>query len=198
MRPVSLFVRFAVVRSGLPVDRTAVRHADHRNPGGHRIPPRRLWCVADLDVTRSLVIPAAELSERFSRSSGPGGQGVNTADSRVELSWDVAGSAVLAETLRTRLLTNLSGRLVDGVLTVACQGQWCRTSYRGRGGYVSARLLQPISRSVPLAGRGTVFYPTCAAMRADHAAPIRLGRPGYRAALDRDHDGWACRYDRQR
>ena len=84
------------------------------------------------------------------------------------------------------------------LLTVACQGQWCRTSYRGRGGYVSARLLQPISRSVPLAGRGTVFYPTCAAMRADHAAPIRLGRPGYRAALDRDHDGWACRYDRQR
>lgn len=77
--------------------------------------------VDDLVATRSLVIPAAELSERFSRSSGPGGQGVNTADSRVELSWDIEGSAVLGPTVRTRLLANLAGRLVDGVLTVACQ-----------------------------------------------------------------------------
>ncbi|VXC31758.1 alternative ribosome rescue aminoacyl-tRNA hydrolase ArfB [Nocardioides sp. AX2bis] len=73
----------------------------------------------DLAVTRSLVIPAAELRERFSRSSGPGGQGVNTADSRVELSWDVAGSAVLTPTQRSRLLEHLAGRLVDGALTIA-------------------------------------------------------------------------------
>ena len=77
--------------------------------------------VDDLVVTRSLVIPAAELSERFSRSSGPGGQGVNTADSRVELSWDIVGSAVLTPEIRTRLLENLAGRLVDGVLTIARQ-----------------------------------------------------------------------------
>ncbi|MDZ4234765.1 MAG: peptide chain release factor-like protein, partial [Dietzia sp.] len=43
----------------------------------------------DLIVTRTLVVPASDLSERFSRSSGPGGQGVNTADSRVELSFDL-------------------------------------------------------------------------------------------------------------
>ncbi|QVT78264.1 Peptidyl-tRNA hydrolase ArfB [Nocardioides aquaticus] len=73
----------------------------------------------DLAVTRSLVIPAAELRERFSRSSGPGGQGVNTADSRVELSWDVAGSAVLTPTQRSRLLEHLAPRLVDGTLTLA-------------------------------------------------------------------------------
>lgn len=73
----------------------------------------------DLAVTRSLVIPAAELRERFSRSSGPGGQGVNTADSRVELSWDVAGSAVLTPTQRSRLLEQLAPRLVDGTLTLA-------------------------------------------------------------------------------
>lgn len=72
-------------------------------------------------MNRSLVIPAAELSERFSRSSGPGGQGVNTADSRVELSWDIAGSVVLAPALRARLMSNLAGRLVDGVITIACQ-----------------------------------------------------------------------------
>jgi len=72
----------------------------------------------DLTVTRSLVIPAGELRERFSRSSGPGGQGVNTADSRVELSFDVAGSPSIPDWLRPRLLERLSGRLADGVLTI--------------------------------------------------------------------------------
>lgn len=69
-------------------------------------------------VSRSLVVPAAELSERFSRSSGPGGQGVNTTDSRVELSFDVGGSAVFGETVRARVLLALAHRLVGGVLTV--------------------------------------------------------------------------------
>ncbi len=72
----------------------------------------------DLPVTRNLVIPGAELSERFSRSSGPGGQGVNTTDSRVELSYDVAAASLPAP-VRARLLDALAGRLVDGVLTVA-------------------------------------------------------------------------------
>jgi ribosome-associated protein len=43
-----------------------------------------------LRVSRTVMIPERELRWRFSRSSGPGGQGVNTADSRVELSFDVA------------------------------------------------------------------------------------------------------------
>lgn len=73
----------------------------------------------DLCVTDRLVIPASELRERFSRSSGPGGQGVNTADSRVELSYDIAASRVLADELRERVLDRLAGRLVDGVLTIA-------------------------------------------------------------------------------
>jgi len=73
----------------------------------------------DLRVSDRLVIPAAELSWRFSRSSGPGGQSVNTADSRVELSWDVAASEVLSPVLRERALDRLAGRLVAGVLTVA-------------------------------------------------------------------------------
>ena len=66
-----------------------------------------------------LDIPDAELVERFSRSSGPGGQSVNTTDSRVELSWDVARSVVLDDLQRARLLDRLRGRLVDGVLTIA-------------------------------------------------------------------------------
>jgi ribosome-associated protein len=72
-----------------------------------------------LTVNRSLVIPEGELRWRFSRSSGPGGQGVNTADSRVELSWDVAGSPSIGPTQRARALERLGTRLVDGVLTVA-------------------------------------------------------------------------------
>jgi ribosome-associated protein len=73
----------------------------------------------DLELTPDLVIPAGELSERFSRSSGPGGQGVNTADSRVELSFDLANTTVFPPHLLARALERLAGRLVDGVLTVA-------------------------------------------------------------------------------
>ncbi|MDW3846508.1 alternative ribosome rescue aminoacyl-tRNA hydrolase ArfB [Micromonospora aurantiaca] len=71
-----------------------------------------------LRVTDRLTVPAVELRERFSRSSGPGGQGVNTTDSRVELSFDLAGSPSVPETLRERALARLAGRLVGGVLTV--------------------------------------------------------------------------------
>lgn len=73
---------------------------------------------ADLPVTPSVTIPARELQWRFSRSSGPGGQGVNTTDSRVELSWDLVASPVLGATARARALERLSGRLVGGVVTV--------------------------------------------------------------------------------
>lgn len=71
-----------------------------------------------LTVSPALTIPRAELTERFSRSSGPGGQGVNTTDSRVELSWDVSRSTVLSEAQRRRVTERLADRLVDGVLTV--------------------------------------------------------------------------------
>src|SRR3984885_1727967 len=51
--------------------------------------------VVDPIQVRGKVIPADELSWRFSRSSGPGGQSVNTSDSRVELSYDLAASSAL-------------------------------------------------------------------------------------------------------
>ena len=70
-------------------------------------------------VRDGVVVPEHELQWRFSRSSGPGGQGVNTTDSRVELSLDVAASTALSATQRDRALSRLSGRLVDGVLTIA-------------------------------------------------------------------------------
>ena len=71
-----------------------------------------------LEVSPSVTIPETELSWRFSRSSGPGGQGVNTTDSRVELLFDVSASAVLSPIQRARALERLAGRLVDGVLAV--------------------------------------------------------------------------------
>lgn len=77
----------------------------------------------DLRVNGWLVIPDAELSERFSRSSGPGGQSVNTADSRVELSFDIEHSAALPEWARTRAVERLGNRLSGGILTVAASEQ---------------------------------------------------------------------------
>lgn len=62
---------------------------------------------APLIVNDSVVIPEAELVWRFSRSSGPGGQGVNTTDSRVELTFDVAASGALPEPLKARALERL-------------------------------------------------------------------------------------------
>ena len=76
-----------------------------------------------LRVTRSVLIPAKELKWRFSRSSGPGGQSVNTADSRVELSLDLETTTALGPVQRARALERLSGRLVDGVLTVKASRQ---------------------------------------------------------------------------
>ncbi|SDK97587.1 ribosome-associated protein [Nocardioides sp. YR527] len=63
-------------------------------------------------LPEGLVIPDTELVERFSRSPGPGGQSVNTTDSRVELSWDPSASVALDERQRARLLTRSPGPLV--------------------------------------------------------------------------------------
>src|ERR687892_1125296 len=74
--------------------------------------------VGPLRVSRSVVVPEKELRWRFSRSSGPGGQSVNTADSRVQLSLDLATTTALGPVQRARALERLRDRLVDGVLTI--------------------------------------------------------------------------------
>ncbi|TFC84185.1 aminoacyl-tRNA hydrolase [Cryobacterium cheniae] len=84
----------------------------------------------DLEVSPALTIPDRELGWRFSRSSGPGGQHVNTSDSRVELFWNVADSAKLSDDQRMRLLTRLAKRLVDGVITVTASER--RSQLRNR------------------------------------------------------------------
>ena len=74
-------------------------------------------------MTRSVLVPERELKWRFSRSSGPGGQSVNTADSRVELSLDLTTTWALGPVQRARVLERLDRKLVDGVLTVTASEQ---------------------------------------------------------------------------
>jgi ribosome-associated protein len=109
----------------------------------------------DLEVTPSVVIPAAELHERFSRSSGPGGQGVNTADSRVELSFDLANTTVLSPHLRARALERLAGRLVSGVLTITASEQRNQLANRRAARLRLAALLRSAIAPPPPARRRT-------------------------------------------
>ncbi len=100
-------------------------------------------------IPDGLVVPDAELVERFSRSSGPGGQGVNTTDSRVELRWDVVGSAALSDLQRARVLERLAARIDDGVLVIAAsehRSQWQnRTAARARLAALLRDALEPPS-----------------------------------------------------
>ena len=105
-------------------------------------------------VVRGHEIPDEELRWRFSRSGGPGGQSVNTTDSRVELSYDVARSPALPPALRERALQRLAPRLVDGVLTVAASEH--RSQLRNRevalarlAGLLDAALAPPPRRRRP-------------------------------------------------
>jgi ribosome-associated protein len=109
----------------------------------------------DLVVTGALVIPAAELRERFSRSSGPGGQGVNTADSRVELSFDVVGSPSIPDPLRPRILERLGRRLVDGVITVAASEYRAQLANRQAARDRLVQLLRNAAEPPPPARRPT-------------------------------------------
>ena len=87
--------------------------------------------IADLQVPLAggapLRIPAAELRWRFSRSSGPGGQNVNTTDSRVELVFDLAAASALPPALQARALRRREGRLGEGCVVIAAsehRSQW--------------------------------------------------------------------------
>ena len=118
--------------------------------------------VQDLVVNNRLVIPAKELQWRFSRASGPGGQGVNTTDSRVELLLDLEACSVLGPVRRARLLESLGSRLSDGCLRVVAAEE--RSQWQNRQ-VAMARLSDllreglkppPPSRKATRPGRGAV------------------------------------------
>jgi ribosome-associated protein len=127
-----------------------------------------------LRVTHSLVLPSSELSWRFSRSSGPGGQGVNTTDSRVELTFDVAASPALSESQRGRLLQRLRARLVDGTLTVTASEH--RSQLRNRDA-AAARLAQLLREALaPDPARRRPTRPTYGSQRRRLDEKTRRGQ----------------------
>jgi ribosome-associated protein len=127
-----------------------------------------------LRITRSVEIPEKELRWRFSRSSGPGGQSVNTADSRVQLRFDVATTSALGPTQRTRALQRLADRLVDGVLTVTAQEE--RSQLRNRE-IARERLREVISAAIaPPPRKRRPTKPSKGAVERRIAAKKRRGR----------------------
>ncbi len=80
--------------------------------------------AAVVRITPEVAVPLDELEFRVSRSSGPGGQGVNTTDSRVELRFDLAGSPSLPPEAKERALRRLASRVDStGTLRVVAQAQ---------------------------------------------------------------------------
>jgi ribosome-associated protein len=122
----------------------------------------------DLEVGPRLTIPASELQWRFSRSSGPGGQHVNTSDSRVQLTWDVAGSLVLTDEQRERILDRLARRLVAGTVTVTVSEQ--RSQLRNRVAAIDALRDLVADALAPDAAQRRATRPTRASQRRRLAA----------------------------
>ena len=109
----------------------------------------------DVHVRPGLVVPARDLRWRFSRSSGPGGQSVNTTDSRVELSLDVATSSGFSPAQRARALQRLGDRLVGGVVTVVATEQRSQLQNRRLAAQRLARLLREATAAPPRQRRPT-------------------------------------------
>jgi len=123
---------------------------------------------------RGVEVPASELAWRFSRSAGPGGQSVNTADSRVQLSFDVQRSPWVPEPVRRRLLGRLGNRLVEGVLTVAASEY--RSQHRNREA-ARARLAALLTEaSAPPPPRRRATRPTRGSQERRLAGKQRRGR----------------------
>ena len=109
-----------------------------------------------LRVTDALTIGLDELDWRFSRSSGPGGQGVNTADSRVELLWNPAGSPGLAglpDHLRERVTDRLATQLVNGSIVVVVSAQRAQLRNREQARRRLAEILRSALAPSPAARR---------------------------------------------
>ena len=120
---------------------------------------------------RDVVIPPDELSWRFSRSSGPGGQSVNTADSRVELSYNLAASNTLGPVLKERALRALAGRLAEGVVTVSASEH--RSQLRNRQAAASRLAALLVAATAPPPPRRRRTKPSRAARERRLAAKQR-------------------------
>jgi ribosome-associated protein len=116
-------------------------------------------------VVRGITIPPEELSWRFSRSPGPGGQSVNTGDTRAELSFDLASTSALPPTLKRRALAALAGRLNDGTVTVAASEHRSQLRNREAAAARLAELLIEATAPPPRARRPTKPSPAAVQRR---------------------------------
>ena len=139
--------------------------------------------MQDLVVNERLTIPSRDLRWRFSRSSGPGGQGVNTTDSRVELVLDVANCSCLGPFRRARLLEHFEARLVDGCLRVVVAEERSQWQNRQKALHRMAELLREALKSPPPArkatrpGRGAVKRRLASKKQRGHLKRQRSNKP---------------------
>jgi ribosome-associated protein len=137
----------------------------------------------DLRLSERWVIPAAELRWRFSRSSGPGGQNVNTTDSRVELLFDLAATPSLPPHLLARALRRLEPRLVEGCVVIAASEHRSQWQNRVAAQRRLVELLQeaikppPPSRRPTKPTRGSVQRRLAAKKQRGAVKQQRQGRP---------------------
>lgn len=120
------------------------------------------------------MLPDRELHWRFSRASGPGGQGVNTTDSRVELWFDLARSPSVPDDLRDRALARLANRLVDGVLTMVASEHRSQLRNREAARERLAATLRAATAAEPASRRPT--KPSKGAKRRRMDEKTRRGR----------------------
>ena len=69
--------------------------------------------MTGIRINRNIVIPNAELSESFVRSTGPGGQNVNKLSTKVELRWTPSSSSAFSDAQRQYLVQRLAHRLIE-------------------------------------------------------------------------------------
>lgn len=124
-------------------------------------------------IPAGLVVPAGDLTEQFSRAGGPGGQGVNTTDSRVQLSLDLATTSALTDRQRERALARLSTRLVGTTLTVDASEHRAQRRNRSAARERMAALLREALAPPPPSRRAT--KPTRGSQRRRLAAKTRRG-----------------------
>jgi len=117
----------------------------------------------DLVVSDRVVIPAAALQWRFSRASGPGGQNVNTRDSRVEVLLNLDACAGLGPFRQARLRERLASRLVDGCLRVVVAEERSQWQNRQKAMARLAELLREALKPPPPSRKAT--RPTRGAQR---------------------------------
>lgn len=134
-----------------------------------------------LQIRGSVSVPEAELMWRFSRSSGPGGQHVNTSDSQVELRFDLAATDALPPVWKERALERLAGRLTGGVLSVRASEHRSQWRNRETAAARMASLLAEATAPPPKARRATRIPRGINERRLEHKkrrANTKRGRSG--------------------